>query len=66
MSRIYTVQFSGVAVTAQQDLFEIVAPSTVEKSDEYMQVVCMKSCRFYVRHSDGSALITPRDYELYI
>lgn len=28
MSRIYTVQFSGVAATAQQDLFEIVAPST--------------------------------------
>lgn len=25
MSRIYTVQFTGVAVTAQQDLFEIVA-----------------------------------------
>lgn len=39
---------------------------TAEKGDEYMQVVCMKSCRFYVRHSDGSALITPRDYELYI
>lgn len=43
----------------------IESPST-EKGDEYMQVVCMKSCRFYVRHSDGSALITPRDYELYI
>ena len=28
MSRIYTAQFNGVAVTAQQDLFEIVAPST--------------------------------------
>jgi hypothetical protein len=28
MSRIYTAQFSGVAVTAQQDLFELVAPST--------------------------------------
>lgn len=28
MSRMYTVQFSGVAVTAQQDFFEIVAPST--------------------------------------
>ena len=28
MSRIYTVQFNGVAVTAQQDLFQIVAPST--------------------------------------
>lgn len=28
MSRMYSVQFTGVAVTAQQDLFEIVAPST--------------------------------------
>ena len=28
MGRIYTAQFSGVAVTAQQDLFEIVAPAT--------------------------------------
>lgn len=28
MSRIYTVQFAGVAATVQQDLFEIVAPST--------------------------------------
>lgn len=28
MSRIYTVQFAGVAATAQQDIFEIVAPST--------------------------------------
>ena len=27
MGRIYTVQFSGVAVTAQQDLFELVAPA---------------------------------------
>lgn len=27
MSRVYTVQFNGVAVTAQQDLFEIVAPA---------------------------------------
>ena len=27
MSRVYTVQFNGVAVTAQQDLFEIVAGS---------------------------------------
>jgi hypothetical protein len=28
MSRVYTVQFTGVAVTAQQDLFELVAAST--------------------------------------
>lgn len=27
MGAIYTVQFNGVAVTAQQDLFEVVAPS---------------------------------------
>lgn len=27
MGRIYTVQFNGVAVAAQQDLFEIVAPA---------------------------------------
>lgn len=27
MGRVYTVQFNAVAVTAQQDLFEIVAPS---------------------------------------
>lgn len=28
MGRLYTVQFNGVAVTAQQDFFEIVAAST--------------------------------------
>lgn len=28
MGRMYTGQFNGVAVTAQQDLFELVAPST--------------------------------------
>ena len=28
MGRMYTAQFNGVAATAQQDLFEIVAPST--------------------------------------
>ena len=28
MSRMYSVQFTQVAVTAQQDFFEIVAPST--------------------------------------
>lgn len=28
MGRIFTAQFNGVAVTAQQDLFEIVAPAT--------------------------------------
>lgn len=28
MGRIYTVNFAGVAVTAQQDLFEITAPAT--------------------------------------
>lgn len=27
MGRMYTVQFNGVAVTAQQDFFEIVAPA---------------------------------------
>jgi len=27
VGRIYTVQFNGVAVTAQQDLFELVAPA---------------------------------------
>jgi len=27
MGRLYTVQFNGVAVTAQQDLFEVVAPA---------------------------------------
>jgi hypothetical protein len=28
MGRIYTAQFNGVAATAQQDLFELTAPST--------------------------------------
>lgn len=28
MGRIYTANFSGVAVSAQQDLFELVAPAT--------------------------------------
>ena len=28
MGRIYTAQFNGVAVTAAQDLFELVAPAT--------------------------------------
>ena len=28
MGRMYTAQFNGVAATAQQDLFEIIAPST--------------------------------------
>ena len=28
MGRMYTAQFNGVAATAQQDLFEIVAPAT--------------------------------------
>jgi hypothetical protein len=28
MARLYTAQFNGVAVTAQQDFFELVAPST--------------------------------------
>lgn len=38
----------------------------IKKGDEYMQVVCMRACRLYVRHSDGASLITPPDYELYI
>lgn len=29
MGRLYTAQFNGVAVTAQQDFFEIAAPSTM-------------------------------------
>lgn len=28
MSRVYTIQFNGVAVSAQQDFFEVVAAST--------------------------------------
>lgn len=43
-----------------------VEPQPVKNGDEYMQVVCMKYCRLYVRHSDGASLITPPDYELYI
>jgi len=41
-------------------------PEKPVKGDEYMQVVCMESCRLYVRHSDGAGLITPPDFELYI
>ncbi len=41
-------------------------PQRPVKGDEYMQVVCMESCRLYVRHSDGASLITPPDFELYI
>lgn len=45
---------------------ENVEPEKQVKGDEYMQVVCMESCRLYVRHSDGTSLITPPDFELYI
>lgn len=41
-------------------------PEKLVKGDEYMQVVCMESCRLYVRHSDGASLITPPDFELYL
>ncbi len=41
-------------------------PEKPVKGDEYMQVVCMESCRLYVRHSDGASLITPPDFELYL
>lgn len=47
------------------ELVKIESPK-LKKGDEYMQVVCMESCRLYVRHSDGAGLITPPDYELYI
>lgn len=39
---------------------------TPQKADEVVQVVVMKDSRCYVRHSDGSVLITPPDYELYL
>lgn len=41
-------------------------PEKPVKGDEYMQVVCMETCRLYVRHSDGASLITPHDFELYL
>ena len=58
MGRIYTAQFNGVAVAAQQDLFEIVAPadaivvihdleisqlSDVKDAEEEMLLLLMKS-----------------------
>lgn len=33
---------------------------------EYVHCVVCKSCRFYVRCSDGCVLVTPEDYELYL
>lgn len=37
-----------------------------QKRDEAVQCIVTKDCRVYVRHSDGSVLITPADYELYL
>ena len=41
-------------------------PKPVEamKRDEVLQVICCKQFRYYVRHSDGAAIVTPADYEL--
>jgi hypothetical protein len=34
--------------------------------DEYVHCVVCPEFRFYVRSSDGAALVTPADYELYL
>lgn len=33
---------------------------------EYVQCVVCDTCRVYVKTSDGTVLVTPADYELYI
>ena len=63
---------SRIAARAARDekgivlAIEKTEPEKPVKGDEYMQVVCMETCRLYVRHSDGSSLITPHDFELYL
>jgi len=33
---------------------------------EYLHCIVTRHCRFYVRSSNGSVLVTPPDYELYL
>lgn len=41
-------------------------PKKPIKRDEVVQVICCENFRYYVRHSDGTALVTAPDYELHL
>lgn len=41
-------------------------PAPPAKRDECVQVVVCDTFRLYVKHSDGTVLVTPKDYELYL
>lgn len=51
----------GVSVTLDD-----VPPPPPRKLDECVQVIVMEHSRLYVRHADGTALLSPPDYELYL
>jgi len=36
------------------------------KLDECVNVICLKNARLYICNSNGSVLVTPPDYELYL
>jgi len=55
MARVYTVSFTGVAVTAQQDLFEIVAGST--KSCRVLAVYLSQSTEISDTQEEGLSII---------
>jgi len=55
MSRVYTVSFTGVAVTAQQDLFEVVAGST--KSCRLLAIYLSQSTEVADAQEEGLSIL---------
>lgn len=58
MGQIYTAQFNGVAVTAQQDFFEIAAPSS--KTVLIHQVLIAQSTDFGDAQEEGLSILIKR------
>lgn len=77
MSRIYTAQFNGVAVTAQQDFFEIVSSATrvvvihelglsqlteIKDAEEEMLLILMKSGQTTTGSGGSSPTMVTREF----
>lgn len=50
----------------EEERVESDQPPKKPKPDNCVQVIVIETCRVYVSHLDGSVLVTPPDFELYL
>lgn len=41
-------------------------PTPPPKGDEVLSVICCRHFRYYVRHTDGTSIVVPEDWEIWL